>query len=216
MNQIEQMFLLQRQLNDETNGQAWIKGYTKENRSISWYRGIYMEVAEAIDSFNWKHWKNIDDEPDWDNIRVELVDIWHFVMSESIRIDDQSYANKHLDMKAKGDFDSGALILSLEKMLKLAVTSSINYKINNIREITDTFFIIISHLGIDVEDLYKRYVVKNQLNTFRQKHGYKDGSYIKIWGGVEDNVVAFDMMNKNPKITPDELYAELDSVYSKL
>ena len=104
----------------------------------------------------------------------------------------------------------------LEKMLKLSVTSSIDKEINNIREITDTFFIIISHLGIDVEDLYKRYVVKNQLNTFRQKHGYKDGSYIKIWSGVEDNVVAFDIMNKNPKITPAELYNELNSVYSKL
>ena len=175
-----------------------------------------MEVAEAIDSFNWKHWKNINDEPDWDNIRVELVDIWHFVMSESIRINDQSYANKHLDMKAKGDFDSDVLISLLEKMLKLSVVSSIDKEINNIREITDTFFIIISQLGIDVENLYKRYIVKNQLNTFRQQNGYKDGSYMKIWGGVEDNVVAFDIMNMNPKITPTELYDKLDSVYSKL
>ena len=216
MNQIEQMFLLQMQLNNQTNGQVWIKGYTKENRQISWYRGIYMEVAEAIDSFNWKHWKNIDDEPDWDNIKVELVDIWHFVMSESIRINDQSYANKHLDMKAKGDYDTDTLISLLEKMLKLSVVSSIDKEINNIREITDTFFIIISHLDIDVENLYKRYVVKNQLNTFRQQNGYKDGSYIKIWGGVEDNVVAFDIMNMNPKITPTELYDKLDSTYSKL
>jgi len=216
MNQIEQMFLLQKQLNDETNGEVWIKGYTKENRKISWYRGIYMEVAEAIDSFNWKHWKNIDDEPDWDNIRVELVDIWHFVMSESIRIEDQSYANKYLNMKAKDDYDIDALISLLEMMLKLSITSSIDKEVNNIREITDTFFTIISHLGIDVEDLYKRYVVKNQLNTFRQKNGYKDGSYIKNWGGVEDNVIAFDIMDSNPKITPTELYTELDSVYSKL
>ena len=216
MNQIEQMFLLQKQLNDETNGEVWIKGYTKENRKISWYRGIYMEVAEAIDSFNWKHWKNINDEPDWDNIRVELVDIWHFVMSESIRIEDQSYANKYLDMKAKDDYDIDALISLLEMMLKLSITSSIDKEVNNIREITDTFFTIISHLGIDVEDLYKRYVIKNQLNTFRQKNGYKDGSYIKNWDGVEDNVIAFDIMNNNPKITPTELYTELDSVYSNL
>ena len=216
MNQIEQMFLLQKQLNDETNGEVWIKGYTKENREISWYRGIYMEVAEAIDSFNWKHWKNINDEPDWDNIRVELVDIWHFVMSESIRIEDQSYANKYLDMKAKDDYDIDALISLLEMMLKLSITSSIDKEVNKIREITDIFFTIISHLGIDVEDLYKRYVIKNQLNTFRQKNGYKDGSYIKNWDGVEDNVIAFDIMNNNPKITPTELYTELDSVYSKL
>ena len=216
MNQIEQMFVLQKQLNDDTNGEIWIKGFTKENRQISWYRGIYMEVAEAIDSFNWKHWKNIDDQPDWDNITVELVDIWHFIMSESIRINDQAYANKHLEYSAKGDFDSDALVSLLENMLKLSVTSSINPDINNIRQITDLFFEIISHLGIDVEDLYKRYVVKNQLNTFRQHNGYKDGSYIKNWGGVEDNVIAFEIMDKNPKISPEDLYNKLNHEYSNI
>ena len=216
MNQIEQMFALQKQLNDETNGEVWIKGFTKENRQISWYRGIYMEVAEAIDSFNWKHWKNIDDQPDWDNIKVELVDIWHFIMSESIRINDQAYANKHLELSAKGDFDSDALVSLLENLLKLSVTSSINPDINNIRQITDLFFEIISHLGIDVEDLYKRCVVKNQLNTFRQHNGYKDGSYIKNWGGVEDNVIAFEIMDKNPKISPEDLYNKLNHEYSNI
>ena len=216
MNQIEQMFALQKQLNDETNVEIWIQGFTKENRQISWYRGIYMEVAEAIDSFNWKHWKNIDDQPDWDNIKVELVDIWHFIMSESIRINDQAYANKHLEYSAKGDFDSDALVSLLENMLKLSVTSSINPDINNIWQITDLFFEIISHLGIDVEDLYKRYVVKNQLNTFRQHNGYKDGSYIKNWGGVEDNVIAFEIMDKNPKISPEDLYNKLNHEYSNI
>ena len=76
-------------------------------------------------------------------------------------------------MKARGDYDTDALISSLEKMLKLSVVSSIDKEINNIREITDIFFIIISHLGIDVEDLYKRYVVKNQLNTLDSKMAIK-------------------------------------------
>ena len=216
MNQIEQMFTLQKQLNDETNGEIWLTGITQENRKISWYRGIYMEVAEAIDSFNWKHWKNINNDPDWDNIRVELVDIWHFVMSESIRIGDQEYANRFLNHQVKGDFDVDVLVLNLEKMLNLSVASSINPDKDNIREIIDLFFIIISHLGISVEDLYKRYVVKNQLNTFRQQNGYKDGSYIKKWGDVEDNVVAFEIMDLNPTITPSELYIMLDSKYSTL
>ena len=216
MNQIEQMYSLQRQLNDDTNGTIWLTGVTRENRSISWYRGIYMEVAEAIDSFNWKHWKNIDDEPDWDNIRVELVDIWHFLMSESIRIGDESYANKFLDMKPNGDFDSVALVSLLEEMLVLSVASSIDSKINNSRKITNLFFNIISHLDIDVEDLYKRYVIKNQLNIFRQKNGYKNGTYVKLWDGIEDNIVAFKIMDKNPNITPAELYNELEIKYSTL
>jgi hypothetical protein len=137
-------------------------------------------------------------------------------MSESIRIDDQAYANKHLGLRTKGDFDSNILLSLLENMLQLSVSSSVNPKINNIRQITDLFFAIISHLDINVEDLYKRYVVKNQLNTFRQKNGYKDGSYRKNWGGVEDNVIAFEIMDNNPKISPEELYRELSSEYSNL
>ena len=216
MNLIEQMFTLQKQLNDETNGEIWLTGITRENRKISWYRGIYMEVAEAIDSFNWKHWKNINDQPDWDNIRVELVDIWHFVMSESIRIGDQDYANKFLKLQPEGGFDVDILVGSLEEMLSLSVASSINPKTNNIRKIIDLFFTIISHLDIDIENLYKRYVVKNQLNTFRQQNGYKDGSYIKNWGGVEDNVVAFEIMDLNPTITPFDLYKMLNLKYSTI
>ena len=214
MNQIEQMFSLQKQLNNDTNGEIWLTGVTRENRKISWYRGIYMEVAEAIDSFNWKHWKNIDDEPDWANIRVELVDIWHFIMSESIRINDEKYANKFLELQPKSDFDVIVLVNSLESMLSLSVASSIKPETNNIRKITDLFFIIISHLDINIENLYKRYVVKNQLNIFRQQNGYKDGSYIKNWDGIEDNVVAFEIMDLNPTITPSELYKNLDSKYS--
>jgi len=216
MNLIEQMFTLQKQLNDETNGEIWLTGVTRENRKISWYRGIYMEVAEAIDSFNWKHWKNINDQPDWDNIRVELVDIWHFVMSESIRTGDQEYAYRYLKLEPKGGFDVDILVSSLEEMLSLSVASSIESDTNNIRKITDLFFTIISHLDIDVENLYKRYVVKNQLNTFRQKNGYKDGSYVKNWDGVEDNVVAFEIMNSNPTITPSDLYKKLYLKYSTI
>jgi hypothetical protein len=135
-------------------------------------------------------------------------------MSESIRIGDQEYANKFLMLKPMGSFDVDILVDSLEEMLGLSVASSIQPKTNNIRKITDLFFTIISHLDINIENLYKRYVVKNQLNTFRQQNGYKDGSYTKNWDGVEDNVVAFEIMDLNPSITPSDLYKKLDSKYS--
>jgi hypothetical protein len=69
---------------------------------------------------------------------------------------------------------------------------------------------------MDTGELYKRYVVKNQLNTFRQKNGYKDGSYIKIWGSVEDNVVAFNIMDDSPGISPSNLYQQLELAYASL
>jgi len=216
MNYIEQMFDLQRQLNDHTNGVMWIDGITKENRKISWYRCIYMEASEAIDSFNWKHWKSINSDPDWANIKVELVDIWHFIMSELIRLKDENYANKYLKLKTQGDFNAEVLINTLEKMLNLSVASNIDPKINNIRDITDLFFTATSQVDMGIEELYKRYVVKNQLNTFRQQHGYKDGSYIKLWNAVEDNVVAFKIMDENPSISPSGLYQKLELKYAQI
>ena len=56
---IKEMFLMQQRLNDETNGLGWEDGYTKNGKLISWKRCIYMECAELIDSFAWKHWKNM-------------------------------------------------------------------------------------------------------------------------------------------------------------
>jgi len=213
---IEQMFKLQNELNNHTNGEMWIDGLTKENRQISWYRCIYMEAAEAIDSFNWKHWKNINVEPDWANIKVELVDIWHFIMSEAIRVGDQSYANQYEAIDATEDLNPETLLQTLERILALSAQAKIENNDNAIRETIDLFFIALSRIGMDTGELYKRYVVKNQLNTFRQKNGYKDGSYIKIWGSVEDNVVAFNIMDDNPGISPSDLYQQLESAYASL
>ncbi|MGE4570209.1 MAG: dUTP diphosphatase [Gammaproteobacteria bacterium] len=213
---IEQMFKLQNELNNHTNGEMWVEGLTKENRQISWYRCIYMEAAEAIDSFNWKHWKNINVEPDWANIKVELVDIWHFIMSEAIRVNDQSYANQYEEIDAIEDLNPEILLQTLERILALSAQAKIEDNDNAIRETIDLFFIALSRIGMDTRELYKRYVVKNQLNTFRQKNGYKDGSYIKIWGSVEDNVVAFNIMDDNPGISPSDLYQQLESAYASL
>jgi len=40
---------------------------------------LKQESAEAIDSLNWKWWKK--DPEDWENIKVELVDMLHFWVS---------------------------------------------------------------------------------------------------------------------------------------
>ena len=78
---ITQMLNLQQSLNDDTNGIGWENGVNKNGKLISWKRCIYMECAELIDSFAWKHWKSINAPTNEDNLRVEVVDIWHFLMS---------------------------------------------------------------------------------------------------------------------------------------
>ncbi len=115
MSQIKQMFKLQQQLNDATNGLIWTEGATKEGRQISWLRCIYMETAEAIDSFNWKHWKDIEAPHDLDNAKVELVDIWHFIMSEAIHFGDTQFAEAYENMQPEKEINPELTIEILER-----------------------------------------------------------------------------------------------------
>ncbi|RUA04084.1 MAG: dUTPase [Gammaproteobacteria bacterium] len=220
MNQIKQMFKLQQALNDATNGLIWTEGATKEGRQISWLRCIYMEAAEAIDSFNWKHWKDIEGQPDLDNAKVELVDIWHFIMSEAIHFGDTQFAEAYVDMQPEREINPEMTVETLEKIVAVAANANVDKSKNALYEITGLFFKALATMNMNVAELYKRYLVKNQLNTFRQDHGYKEGSYVKMWvndkgNTVEDNVVAFAIMDKNPEITPEQLYKKLKEAYKK-
>ncbi|MDZ7827129.1 MAG: dUTP diphosphatase [Gammaproteobacteria bacterium] len=52
-------------------------------RDFAYYRAVWVECAELLDHFGWKWWKK--QTPDADQVRLELVDIWHFGLSMLIR-----------------------------------------------------------------------------------------------------------------------------------
>jgi hypothetical protein len=61
-------------------------------------------------------------------------------------------------------------------------------------------------------------MAKNILNRFRQDHGYKVQTYMKMWDGQEDNVY---LMNNLNNIKTDEnfetnVYNILDTKYREL
>lgn len=58
-----------------------------------------------------------------------------------------------------------------------------------------------------LNELWAHYLVKSKLNLFRANNGYKEGSYIKMWNGREDNVVANEIANTILLSNPD---TELD------
>jgi len=226
MNRILQMLELQQELNDATNGLNWENGITKNGKKINWKRCIYLESAELIDSYPWKHWKNIDASPDYENIKIEIVDIWHFVMSETLRIYKveklgtiQDIAKMVTQMKdfevfrnenIKSQLDSYEEIELVEEMMKVLLCNP------NINALILSFLTMSSQLNLKLPELYKLYIGKNILNKFRQNNGYKDGSYIKIWNGKEDNMIMQNILNSQNSITPDELYQELDKAYPKV
>ncbi|WP_415397647.1 dUTP diphosphatase [Sulfurimonas sp. CS5] len=227
MDKILLMLQLQAQLNDATNGEGWTKGVTKNGKTINWNRCIYMECAEIVDSFSWKHWKSINKEPDWDNLQIEVVDVWHFMMSLAI----ENYSNT-----LRGGIEDLAINISALNSFSNIDTSNelfasqdeVIAKVENIMLISlskeeldldafiEEFFDLVLMSGLDLETLYRLYVGKNILNQFRQDNGYKEGSYIKVWNGTEDNVVMKRIWEDNSDIKPDVLYKELTKLYLAL
>jgi hypothetical protein len=85
-----------------------------------------------------------------------------------------------------------------------------------LEKLISDFFDLVIMSGLDLQTLYKLYVGKNILNQFRQDNGYKDGSYIKVWAGEEDNVVMKRVLDESSDISPNELYNELTKLYLAL
>ena len=223
MNQILQMLQLQQQLNDNTNGFGWENGVTKNGKIIDWKRCAYLECAELIESYPWKHWKSIDASPDFENIKIESVDIWHFVMSLAL----QEYKNNNLGSIEQLAQDITKVSNYEEFTKPITPTTKDNYEqIECIEElikalfcgestttIIERFFSVAMQSSLNLDTLYKLYIGKNILNQFRQDHGYKEGTYIKVWDGKEDNVAMQSILEQNPNITPKELYEKLKKRY---
>jgi len=222
---IKEMFNLQQKLNDETNGVGWENGYTKNNRIINWKRCIYMESAELIDSFNWKHWKDINKEADWENAIVEVIDIWHFIMSLALedykvnnRGDLASLVNDVINVQgfehftkepyARDAVEPMDLMNDIESLIFLTTGHDLKIYDGLFKE----YFALALKCGVNLKVLYKYYIAKNILNKFRQDHGYKEGTYVKTWNGKEDNVVMMEILD-DKALGADLLYDELEKAY---
>jgi len=226
MNKVLQMLKLQQKLNDETNGLNWEQGLTKNNKPIDWKRCTYLECAELIESYPWKHWKNIEATPDYANIKIETVDIWHFIMSEALKeykvqnlgnIED--LAQKITELNNFDTFCSDIQISKKDYYQQIEVTENlmrILFCESSIEKLIEAFIEVAIESELNIDTLYKLYVGKNILNKFRQNHGYKEGTYIKLWNKEEDNVVMQSILEKEVDITPEALYDALKEVYSKV
>jgi len=184
-------------------------------------RAVVIEGSEAIEHHGWKWWKKQD--KDLPQLQMELIDIWHFLLSEILL---HNYGNETraltqlLEMleaareQASIEFDSRQyiphsldLINKLELLIALAATRRIELGI---------FEAIMVDCKMDWTELYCQYVGKNVLNFFRQDHGYKQGNYLKIWNGREDNEYLVEVMQTLDPADPafqDKLYASLQAHY---
>ncbi|MDT0593555.1 dUTP diphosphatase [Glaciecola petra] len=210
--QLATMLDLQDKMNKKVNPQWLTAGYR-------YLRAAMIESVEAIEHHGWKWWKA--QSLDLPQVQMELVDIWHFALS-------------HIIIEHKGDIDAAAkaintalrsshkalsfdgtqynfthqnLVENLELMTGLCVAQRFDVSL---------FLCIIEQAEMDANNLFEQYVGKNVLNFFRQDHGYKDGTYIKMWQNREDNEHLVDVMatlDSSQEAYPETLYTLLSQRY---
>lgn len=236
------MITLQDDLNTATAGENWKDGVAANGKIINWFRTIYLEGAELIESYPYKHWKDVNKEPDWGNIQIETVDIWHFLQSQTLveqhmqktiasyDLNIPEFLNDaYLEALTFSKDDNGSGLELTELILNIASEYSIdetNYSIDNFSELCVIFFrLTLTVFDNGLDDLEKLYYGKNALNGLRQNNGYKEGTYIKIWNDegekVEDNVVMtrllnthFESLNKEEEII-SQIVSILQTYYDK-
>lgn len=221
-NSINEMLSMQNTLNEMTNGADWRSGLTQLGKVIDWRRCIVMEAAELIDSYPWKHWKSVDAVTDIENVRIELVDIWHFLLSLTLEHFELDFAaellnrallaNREAEVGVNRDMCVIDQVRIHEAMMATALESS-DVSAEYLLRLAGHFFSSCHVAELSFDELYQIYMAKNVLNKFRQDHGYKEGTYIKEWNGKEDNIVMFEIIEKMADFSGDELYIGLKESY---
>ena len=153
-----------------------------------YYRAAWVECAELMDHYGWKWWKKQDRNDA--QAKLELVDIWHFGLSDLLQRDLLGGLASH------GGTDLPAEIVHVELCVAkrpplpfpLAVEIFARQCLDTSRVALTEFCGLLRSLPMSFDELHRLYLAKHVLNRFRQAYGYADGSYRKTWrDGREDN-----------------------------
>ena len=173
----------------------------------AYYRAVWIECAELLEHYGWKWWKR--QNANLEQVKLEVVDIWHFGLSELIRAgrtpgDLASRFAAALAQPPPADFRAAVEALA---------ASSLRARTFDL----EAFCGVLLALPLDFNALYETYIAKNVLNAFRQTHGYQQGAYRKIWAGREDNAHLAELrrdMDSARDDFPAALAAALEARYA--
>lgn len=198
--QLSDMLALQDQMNSKVHPQ-W------REQNYEWYRAIWTECAELMDHYGWKWWKK--QTPELDQIKLEIVDIWHFGMSTYL-VDTTDYSDiaQHIAQQWITGSEDNDFLCAVEALAANTLTTK--------KMSIPDFCRLMLLMDMDMDELFRQYIGKNVLNFFRQDHGYKEGTYIKVWNGKEDNEVlaeALKTLDSSEDGFKDKVYAALSAHY---
>ena len=179
-------------------------------QNYEWYRAIWVECAELMDHVGYKWWKH--QETDIEQVRLEVIDIWHFGLSAMFD------STKDFEMMASLINEAIATHVPMDLDIRRATEALAQHSLETGGFSVTLFWNLLSAVGLDFDQLYRSYVGKNVLNFFRQDHGYKDGSYRKQWAGREDNEHLVELvasLDAGSEQFADDLYRALADRYAE-
>lgn len=203
---IEHAKKIQDELNRELAGRFWLSGEADNGKRIYWDVYIRLEIAELVDCFPIKHFKDTSNNVDIKNLLIEGVDILHFLLSKEI------YNERHEKLELKIE----ALLTHANALSKENDGQSLSIQALNQGDLNlAAGFALGAVLHYwTTSDIFELYRGKAVLNKFRREHGYREGTYRKIWNGKEDNKIMFDMLiDKKEDIA--SLYENLEYLYEE-
>lgn len=201
MTQLAIMLELQDRMNSKINPE-W------KTAGNNWLRAAWIEGAESMGHIGWKWWKK--ETPNLAQLKIELVDIWHFLISKAIiyKADDaESWLNSGWcnsdSVPCPYSTDISYNLKEMELIDLVEIFAGMAALQAPLAYVVSIFKAIQHKVDMSDDELYQGYIAKNVLNFFRQDHGYKTGEYIKNWNidpttsnEVEDNVV-LELLSKD-------------------
>ena len=190
-------------------------------QGYAYYRAIWVECAEMLDHFGWKWWKKQDG--DLAQVKLELVDIWHFALSEMLRQDklqdtvaDALYELGAVSGETAVSRTAGPSLQDSEERFRLAIEALAVACLRTRSFQLQPFVDAMAALPMTYDELFSLYIGKNVLNGFRQNNGYNSGEYRKLWQGREDNehlIEVLEELEVAPSELPVALYSALQQRY---
>ncbi len=198
---LENMLVMQDRMNSRVH-ENW------QAQDFEWYRAIWTECAELIEHYGYKWWKK--QEADMEQVRLEVIDIWHFGLSAL-------FGNGKSIETIAGEIEAELANFHASSLGVREATEALALHALDTRGFSPSrFWQLMQASGLDFDALYGAYVGKNVLNFFRQDHGYKSGTYTKIWGGREDNEHLAELvlaLDKNADDFSAQVYEALKKRY---
>lgn len=227
------MLEMQNSFQVKTFGEYWWQDNQPQHRAI------WIEAGELAEWYGYKWWKQQD--RDIPNAQVELVDIWHFAMNMFL-VGCHDFADQNSENKVEYMLNFRTAIEGTAEQIwyvwheGYAESSFFDYLETlvvdacSLQKINVTCFrALCDGLNMTFDDLFEMYIAKNVLNQFRQNHGYKTGTYRKMWPyeldasgrlhgssvtTIEDNEVVMYLLRKEHLHEIPKLMARLEKMYA--